>query len=104
MADMGWTIEYGPDGALGFAGQASATGRVGRVWEQFKSMQRPGEKINAGGGYPYFVWGDDPEVDLMVFASGYYLPSRPTIEPTYRGDYAEVRARVLPATPKGAVR
>lgn len=99
-----WVADYGVDGELVWDGdRAEGWGRVWRAFRAFDKSTPPGAFEKVGGGFPSFPWGEDKEVDLMVF-TGNYIPSRSGLRVAFTGDFQSVKDRVFPGTPKGAVR
>lgn len=99
-----WTADYGPDGKLIWEGQrASGGGLVWRAFLDWDATTLPGQLEGVGGGFPRFPWGEDREVDLMVF-TGNCIPSRSGLRVAFTGDFQPVKDRVFPGTPEGAVR
>lgn len=99
-----WKADYGPEGILVWNGyEAEGWGRAWRSFTAFDDQTTPGKYVGIGGGYPRFPWGDDRETDLMVFI-GKYLPASSDVRVAFSGDFQEVKDRVVPGTPEGAVR
>ena len=102
---MGWMIDFGPDGSLGWEdGRTDATRRVADLLSDTLAETPDWAEIGIGGGYPRFNKDEDPEAFMFAWALAVYPRSRIATGPKFSGDYEAVRDRVIPATPEGAVR
>lgn len=101
---MSWRIDHGPDGYLEWTGTATATARVLMFLDEALAETPDWVEVGIGGSYPRFTYTDDPEAYLYAWALARYPRSPLATGPEITGDFEAVRNRVIPPTPKGAVR